>query len=108
MLVSTGRLQFLLYVSPYLVAAVGGLLGGILLPLTCWLLLRRVPLVKTLSGTVVGTILGGLAGWGIMMLTRFDLSPLAGAVVGYFVAAFALRAAAARVSRGGGLAPATP
>jgi hypothetical protein len=43
-----------------------------------------------------------------MMLTEIELAPFAGAVMGYFVAAFALRASAARVSRGGRIAPATP
>ena len=41
------------------VASVGALFGGVLLPVTAWLFLRRVPLGLALLGTVVGTIAGG-------------------------------------------------
>src|SRR4051812_9754400 len=48
-------------------AMVGALFGGVLLPLTAWLFLRRVPLGLAVLGTAVGTIVGGVAGWAVTL-----------------------------------------
>ena len=40
----------------------GAIIGGILAPLTGWLLLRRVPLGLAVGGTAVGTLAGAVIG----------------------------------------------
>lgn len=69
------------------IASVGALFGGVLLPITAWLFLRRVPLGLALLGTVVGTILGGSLGW----ILRRGGDVIEGGVIGAF-AGFALAA----------------
>jgi hypothetical protein len=64
-----------------LVAGIGALFGGVLLPITAWLFLRRVPLGLALLGTVVGTIVGGSLGW----IFRLGSSEIQGGVIGAFV-----------------------
>ena len=82
------------------VAAVGAVFGGVLLPVTCWVLLRRVPLGLAVMGTVAGTVLGGALGW--MLLPDSIIHPVLGAVAGFFCAALLLRlrASAPRAPRG--------
>src|ERR1051325_3924692 len=41
----------------------GALLGGVLLPITAWIFLRRVPLGLAVLGTLLGTVVGGTLGW---------------------------------------------
>jgi hypothetical protein len=83
------------------VAILGALFGGVLLPVTAWIFLRRVPLGLALLGTVVGTILGGVLGW----IAAPGLDEIQGGLVGAFTG-FAcaalflrLRASAPRVPR---------
>src|SRR4051812_33517031 len=45
------------------VAMLGGLFGGVLLPATAWVFLRRVPLGLAVLGTLIGTTVGGIVGW---------------------------------------------
>src|SRR6185436_9555761 len=82
-----------------IVAILGALFGGVLLPATAWIFLRRVPLGLALLGTLVGTVVGGALGWVVGM--RHD--PIQGGLIGAF-AGFAgaalllrLRASAPRV-----------
>jgi len=74
-------------------ALIGGVLGAPLLPVTSWLLLRRVPLGLSFVGTTVGTTLGGVIGW-IAAVTAAGNSlgwPVMGAVIGFFAAVLVLR-----------------
>lgn len=41
----------------------GATLGAITGPAVAWLLLRRVPFGRLFTGAVVGTVIGGVAGW---------------------------------------------
>ena len=106
--VAIGKLPELSYDPQVLawVAAVGAVFGGVLLPATGWLLLRRVPLGLAVLGTVAGTVLGGAAGgvvgW-LMPDDRYFLAvPVLGALVGFLCAALLLRlrASAPRMPRG--------
>ena len=86
------------------VAAVGALFGGVLLPVTAWLFLRRVPLGLALLGTVLGTIVGAVLGWtSTIMLGGGEVAVMQDGLIGAF-AGFAcaalllrLRASAPRV-----------
>jgi hypothetical protein len=84
------------------VAALGALFGGVLLPITAWLFLRRVPLGLALLGTVLGTIAGGALGWIAQLGTNQITGGILGAVIGFACAALLLRrfASAPRVRRG--------
>lgn len=91
------------------VAVTGSVLGGVLLPAACWLLMRRVPLGLAFAGTMLGTVAGGVLGWVLQwMLGGYSVSVLrgdpdfillegpatgagAGAVVGFLLATVALR-----------------
>ncbi len=79
------------------VFGVGALFGGLLFPVTCWVLLRRVALGLALLGTVVGTIAGGTVGW---LLPAHDVdqvyNAVIGAVVGFLIATVLLRVLASR------------
>jgi hypothetical protein len=90
---------------PMLVIAggVGAFFGGILLPVTGFTLLRRVPLGLTAVGTVLGTIVGGAAGWALSALLHWDQlnPPIAGAVLGFFASALLLRRIVAGRQRAG-------
>lgn len=85
-----------------LVGFIGALLGGVLLPSACWLLLRRVPLGLAVLGTLIGTVTGGALGW-VLPSGDFPVgSALLAAVAGFAVAALSLRLrfSAPRVPRG--------
>jgi hypothetical protein len=73
------------------VAAIGALFGGVLLPITAWLFLRRVPLGLALLGTVVGTIVGGALGWIVRLGSNEIQGGVMGAFAGFAVAALLLR-----------------
>jgi hypothetical protein len=75
-------------------AMIGAGLGAVLAPLEAWLLLRRVPLWRAITETAIGTIIGAVA---FSFLTASSL--IAGAVVGFTVAALRLRFVT-RVRRG--------
>lgn len=82
--------------AAYIVAAgVGAVLGGVLLPAACWLLLRRVPLGLALLGTLLGTVAGGVAGsvfaWRLGYDTILVVAPVGGAVLGFLQSATLLR-----------------
>jgi hypothetical protein len=81
------------------VAGIGALFGGVLLPITAWLFLRRVPLGLALLGTVVGTIVGGALGWIVRLGSNEIQGGIMGAFAGFAVAALflRLRASAPRV-----------
>ena len=81
-------------------AYVGATFGAVALPLTAWLLLRRVALGLAFGVLLAATIAGGIAGW-ILPLGGDDIQGgVQGAIVGYFVAAVALWVAT-RFSRRG-------
>lgn len=73
------------------VAMVGALFGGVLLPLTAWLFLRRVPIGLALLGTLLGTIAGGVAGWVLLLGGDPINGGVGGAVAGFALAALLLR-----------------
>jgi hypothetical protein len=74
------------------VACVGALFGGVLLPITAWLFLRRVPLGLALLGTVLGTIVGGTLGWIVRMGGVNEIQGgVLGSLAGFAVAALLLR-----------------
>jgi len=73
------------------VAAVGALFGGVLLPITAWLFLRRVPLGLALLGTVIGTVIGGSLGWVVGIGGDAIRAGVAGAFAGFACAALLLR-----------------
>lgn len=79
-------------------AQMGAPLGALLLPLAEWTLLRRVPFGRAISGTVAGTLVGGLMGWFITMDTNAIFRSLAGGVVGFLVAAVLMRLRARRAA----------
>lgn len=81
-----GRGGFPYVVQAYaLAAAVGGVLGGVLVPLSAWTLLRRVPFGLVFAGASAGTAAGGTLG---LLLSGLDpLMAVAGAVGGYLLSA---------------------
>jgi hypothetical protein len=83
---SVGDLTILL-----LPGAFGAVLGSFLAPLAGWFLLRRVPLGRAFAGLAAGTLLGGLAGWFLFSETDPMIRPIQFAVVGFLLAATALR-----------------
>ncbi|HEY0151901.1 MAG TPA: hypothetical protein VGB92_07885 [Longimicrobium sp.] len=85
-LVVDGRGGFPYIVEAYaLAAAVGGVLGGVLVPVSAWTLLRRVPFGLVFAGASAGTAAGGTLG---LLLSGLDpLMAVAGAVSGYLVSA---------------------
>jgi hypothetical protein len=73
-------------------AAIGAVLGAVLTPIAGWMLLRRVPLGRAFAGLAAGTIGGGVLGW--LLLARHTdpiMGPVGAAVVGFLVAAVAMR-----------------
>jgi len=79
-------------------AAFGAPMGAVLLPIAGWLLMRRVPIGRALLMTMLGTIAGGLVGWFMPApgnADRVNLT-LGCGVVGFAIAVFVLRRAAAR------------
>jgi hypothetical protein len=73
------------------VAVIGAFFGGLLLPATAWIFLRRVPLGLALLGTLLGTILGGSLGWIVATEHVRVQAGLGGAFVGFASAALLLR-----------------
>jgi hypothetical protein len=77
-----------------LAAKMGAWLGAFLLPIAGWLLLRRVPLWRALTGTIAGTVIGSLAGMALGFLLYplgMFLGPVLGAILGFLFAAIRLR-----------------
>ena len=70
---------------------VGAFFGGVLLPVTAWIFLRRVPLGLALLGTLLGTIIGGVLGWVVHLTGDPVEGGVIGAVAGFAVAALLLR-----------------
>jgi hypothetical protein len=66
-----------------LAAAVGGVLGGVLVPLSAWTLLRRVPFGLVFAGASAGTAAGGTLG--LLLSGLNPLTAVAGAVAGYLL-----------------------
>ena len=83
------------------VGSLGALLGGVLLPITAWLFLRRVPIGLAVVGTLLGTVAGGAVGWLLFSGDDQIRGGLAGAFAGFALSALLLRllASAPRVSR---------
>ena len=83
------------------VGALGALLGGVLLPITAWLFLRRVPLGLAVLGTLLGTVVGGALGWILFSGTDQIRAGLAGAFAGFALSTLLLRllASAPHVTR---------
>jgi hypothetical protein len=83
-----------------IVGIVGAFFGGILFPLAMWLVMRRVPLGLAVVGTVIGTALGGMAGW---VLADAHGNPIStaiwSAVAGFAIACVALRMGVPALSR---------
>ena len=75
----------------FIVTVVGALFGGVLLPATAWIFLRRVALGLALLGTVLGTIAGGVVGWIVNARGDQVTGGVIGAIVGFAVAALLLR-----------------
>ena len=88
-------------------AGVGAALGAVLAPITAWAFLRRVPLGRALAQTSIGTTLGAAVGlvvgtfaWATPTTT---LVGLAGALLGFLVAAIHLRFATRTRKAGAGM-----
>ncbi|MFL5539824.1 MAG: hypothetical protein ACJ8J0_12565 [Longimicrobiaceae bacterium] len=83
------------------VGSLGALLGGVLLPITAWLFLRRVPIGLAVVGTLLGTVVGGALGWILFSGSDQIRAGLAGAFAGFALSALLLRllASAPRVPR---------
>lgn len=77
-------------------AMLGAPLGGVLLPASGWLLMRRVPVGRAMLGTMLGTIAGGLTGWFVPLHINGFYRTLFGGFVGFAVAVIALRQLASR------------
>jgi hypothetical protein len=73
------------------VGALGALLGGVLLPITAWLFLRRVPIGLAVLGTLLGTVVGGALGWILFSGADQIRGGLAGAFAGFALSALLLR-----------------
>lgn len=86
--------------EPLMVAGlVGALFGGVLLPVTAWIFLRRVPLGLAVLGTLLGTIAGGVLGW-VLELGGYPVEGgLIGAFGGFALAALLLRLRASAPAR---------
>jgi hypothetical protein len=82
-------------------AMVGAFFGGVLLPATAWIFLRRVPLGLAVLGTLLGTIVGGVLGWVVPLGHDEIQRGLIGAFAGFAAAALLLRlrASAPRIRR---------
>jgi hypothetical protein len=72
-------------------ATLGAPLGAVLLPISGWLLMRRVPLGRAMLGTMLGAIAGGLMGWFAPLHIDVLDRALFGAFVGFATAVIALR-----------------
>ena len=96
-LMALGPMQaVLLPGSIWLGVYVGAIIGGILAPLTGWLLLREVPLGLALGGTALGTAGGAVIG----LIVGGGGGSVMFAVVGFLGSAVLLRFGAASRARG--------
>ena len=82
------------------VGSIGAIFGGVLLPVTAWIFLRRVPIGLALLGLLLGTIAGGVLGWTWNPIHDAMNGGVYGAVLGFAAVALLLRVRAS--------APATP
>jgi hypothetical protein len=73
------------------VGSLGALLGGVLLPITAWLFLRRVPLGLAVLGTLLGTVVGGALGWILFSGSDQIGGGLGGAFAGFALSTLLLR-----------------
>ena len=82
------------------VGSLGALLGGVLLPITAWLFLRRVPIGLAVLGTLLGTVVGGALGWVLFSGSDQIRGGLGGAFAGFALSTLLLRllASAPRVA----------
>lgn len=85
-LVVDGPGGFPYVVQAYVMAGgIGGVLGGVLVPLSAWTLLRRVPFGLVFAGLSAGTAAGGTLG---LLLSGINpIMAVAGAVGGYLLSA---------------------
>jgi hypothetical protein len=85
-LVVDGLGGFPYVVQAYAIAgSIGGVLGGVLVPLSAWTLLRRVPFGLVFAGLSAGTAMGGTLG---LLLSGINpIMAVAGAVGGYLLSA---------------------
>jgi hypothetical protein len=74
-----------------IVGTLGALFGGVLLPATAWLFLRRVPLGLAVLSTLLGTIVGSVLGWVVPLGHDHLQRGLIGAFAGFAAAALLLR-----------------
>jgi len=72
-------------------ALTGAFIGFFLAPSVGWLLLRRVPLGRAFGGLVLGTVLGGLAGWFLPGNDDLMTQPVLAACAGLLIAALLMR-----------------
>ena len=88
-------------------AGFGAIIGAVAAPAAGWLLLRRVPLGRAVTWSVLGTVAGGVTGWvlgggfnaGVDNAPSFGdpvLNGLVGALLGFVIVAIGLRRRAAR------------
>ncbi len=95
-LMALGPMQaVLLPGSVWLGVYVGAIIGGILAPLTGWLLLRQVPLGLAVGGTALGAVAGAVIG----LVSGAGIGAVMFAIGGFLAAAVVLRALAARTDR---------
>ena len=73
------------------VGSLGALLGGVLLPITAWLFLRRVPIGLAVLGTLLGTVVGGALGWILFSGSDQIRAGLGGAFAGFALSTLLLR-----------------
>ena len=66
---------------------IGAFLGFFAAPLAGWLLLRHVPLGRAFGGLVLGTVVGGLAGWFLPGNDDLMTQPTVTAGAGFLIAA---------------------
>ena len=74
-----------------LAGMIGAVYGGVLLPVTAWILLRRVPIGLALLGLVLGTVIGGVLGWVSHLGRDLSTGGVYGAMLGFALAAILLR-----------------
>ena len=89
----------------------GAIIGAVAAPAAGWLLLRSVPLGRAVGWTTIGAVTGGIGGWMLAIALRTELggpvpvlgnaieSGIAGAVVGFVVAALLARRRSSRTAQ---------
>jgi hypothetical protein len=78
----------------FIAGAFGAVYGAVLGPLAAWLLMRHVPLGIAIGGTMLGTLVGG-----VLALTAMEEHILTLPLVGFFLAALAIRLLVPRPAR---------